>query len=143
MLEEDIRKTVRRSLGEVPGAAGVNNHMGSQATAERRTITVVLEEIDNRDLYFIDSRTTPSTMAYDVAREMGLRCGKRDVFLDVEARRDAIRARLWELARNAETNGFSIGIGHCHRLTLEVLRQEIPKLKARGFRFVRLSEIVQ
>ncbi len=143
MDRKKIREVFQRSLNDVPGAVGVNNHMGSKATADRRVMRNLLEEVKARGLYFIDSRTTASTIAYDVARELGLRCGKRDVFFDVDLREDLIKKRLWELARKSTINSFSIGIGHCHPLTLKVLRKEIPKIQAKGFRFVRLSEVVR
>ena len=143
MSRTKIRKIIQQSLDEIPGVVGVNNHMGSKVTSHRETITDVLIEIKMRDLYFIDSRTVASTVAYDVAKALGLRCGKRDVFLDVEEGEDSIRNRLWELTRKAKEKGFAIGIGHCQRRTLEVLRDEIPKIQAKGYQFVFLSEVVK
>jgi len=143
MSRKKIREVFQRSLNDVPGAVGVNNHMGSKATADLRVMRNLLEEIKARGLYFIDSRTTASTVAYDVARELGLRCAKRDVFIDVDPEENLIKKRLWDLARKARINGFSIGIGHCRPLTLKVLREEIPKIQAKGFKFVRLSEVVR
>lgn len=143
MSRPKIKNIIQQSLDEIPGVVGINNHMGSKVTSHRETITDVLNEIKARNLYFIDSRTVASTVAYDVARELGLRCGKRDVFLDVEEGEDSIRNRLWELTRKAKEQGFAIGIGHCQRRTLDVLRDEIPKIQAKGYQFVFLSEVVK
>ncbi len=143
MSSETIGKIIQRSLDDVPNAVGVNNHMGSKVTSHRQTITHVLSELKKRDLYFIDSRTINTTVAFDVARAIGMRCEERDVFIDVEEGKGTIQHSLWELARKAKENGHAIGIGHCHRMTLEVLREEIPRIQAKGYKFVFLSEVVR
>lgn len=143
MDRREILRVIQRSLDDVPGIVGVNNHMGSRVTSDRRSITAVLEELKAKNLYFVDSRTTAASVAGEVAQVLGLRYGERDVFFDVEREKDTIRNRLWELTRKAKVNGFSIGIGHCHPMTLEVLQEEIPKIQAKGFRFVHVSEVVR
>jgi polysaccharide deacetylase 2 family uncharacterized protein YibQ len=143
MNKQKIYSIIQRSLSEVPDAVGVNNHMGSKATSDRQTMICVLEEIKREGLYFVDSRTIASSVAYDVAQSLGLKCGQRDVFIDVDKNREIIRRKVWELAHKAKSNGFAIGIGHCQRMTLDVLREEIPKIQAEGYRFVRLSEVVR
>jgi polysaccharide deacetylase 2 family uncharacterized protein YibQ len=143
MDRQEILRVIRRSMDDVPGIVGVNNHMGSKVTSDRRSITNVLEELKAKNLYFVDSRTTAASVAGEVAQALGLRYGERDVFFDVEREKNTIRKRLWELTQKAKVNGFSIGIGHCQRMTLEVLQEEIPKIQAKGFRFVHVSEVVR
>jgi polysaccharide deacetylase 2 family uncharacterized protein YibQ len=143
MSAAEIRRILHRGLQDVPHASGVNNHMGSRVTADRRLMNVCLEEIRERALYFIDSRTTPETVAYDLARRMGIPCAERDVFLDVEREESAIRRSLRLLADEAAQKGYSIGIGHCHPMMLKVLGEEVPALIEQGFRFVRVSDVVR
>jgi hypothetical protein len=143
MPRADIRATFQRALDQVPGAVGVNNHMGSRATSDRQTMLDVLEAIKQRGLYFVDSRTIASTVAYDVAVELGVPTAKRDVFVDVDGAEEAIRQKLWDLARIAKANGRAVGIGHCHGNMLVALQKEMPKLKDAGYRFVALSNIVR
>jgi len=138
-----IGTILQRAIDSVPGVSGMNNHMGSRVTSSRQTISMVLQELKKKNLYFVDSRTVASTVAYDIAREFSIPCGKRDVFIDTEMDKNVIRSRLWELAQKAETNGSAIGIGHCRRLTLEVLQEEIPRIQAKGYRFVFVSRIVR
>ncbi len=142
MDQDVIRQIIQRSLDDVPGAAGVNNHMGSKATSDRTTMVRVLEEIRQKQLYFVDSRTIASTVALEVARSMDLPCVERDVFIDVESEGKTIHDRLRELADEAKSRGYAVGIGHCRKRTLDVLREEIPRLKAQGFLFVRVSAIL-
>ncbi len=143
MNQQEIINIIKRSLDSVPGVVGVNNHMGSKVTADRELMTIILSEIGARGLYFVDSRTIATTVAYDVAKSLGLRCSKRDVFIDAEKTKADIRSSIWDLAEKAKTNGYAIGIGHCQTITLEVLQEEIPKIKKLGFHFVPLSKVVR
>jgi polysaccharide deacetylase 2 family uncharacterized protein YibQ len=143
MPRHKIRDVVQRSLNSVPGAVGVNNHMGSRVTSDRNTITDVLEELKIRNLYFIDSRTIAESQAFDVAREMNMRCGKRDVFFDFKLDPETIRSSLSTLAKKARTKGCAIGIGHCHDVTLKVLQEEISRYQAKGVRFQKVSRVIR
>lgn len=143
MDQQEIKKIIQRSLDSVPGVVGVNNHMGSKVTSDRELMTTILSDIGARGLYFVDSRTIATTVAYDVAKSLGLRCGKRDIFIDAENIKADIRKGIWDLAAKAKTNGYAIGIGHCQTITLEVLQEEIPKVQELGFRFVPLSKVVR
>ena len=143
MSREQVQHVFRSAMKMMPGVSGVNNHMGSKVTADRRIMSYLMQAIERENLYFIDSRTTAATVAYDEAIAAGIRCAKRDVFLDTDASPDAIRQSMVILARKAEEYGNAIGIGHCYRNTLEVLREEIPKMKDREFRFVRMSQVVR
>jgi hypothetical protein len=120
----------------------MNNHMGSLATADRRVMTNVLRAMPD-GMYFIDSRTTGSSVAADVARELNVRTASRHVFLDDVASERAVRRQVAELAAAAEERGVAIGIGHPHAVTMRVLAEELPGLKARGFRFIRASDVVR
>jgi polysaccharide deacetylase 2 family uncharacterized protein YibQ len=141
MSDAEIASTTRRNIEAVPYARGVNNHMGSLATADRRIMTSVLGALPD-GMYFIDSRTGGSSVAAAVAREMNVRTASRHVFLDDIATESAVRRQLAELATAANKRGVAIGIGHPYPVTLRVLAAELPALKARGFRLVRASSVV-
>ncbi|MDP9193744.1 MAG: divergent polysaccharide deacetylase family protein [Acidobacteriota bacterium] len=141
MSDDEIASTTRRNIEAVPHARGVNNHMGSLATADRRIMTSVLGALPD-GMYFIDSRTGGSSVAATVAREMNVRTASRHVFLDDVATESAVRRQLAELAAAASKRGVAIGIGHPYPVTLRVLADELPALKARGFRLVRASSVV-
>ncbi|MBN1895325.1 divergent polysaccharide deacetylase family protein [bacterium] len=143
MSREEIAKAFSRALADVPGAVGVNNHEGSKATADRRVMQVLLDEIRERDLFFVDSRTTKATVAFDMAREREIPCARRDVFLDNETDAASIRQALKRLMDRAQTQGTAVGIGHCTRHMLEVLREEIPRMIDQDFKFIQLSEAVR
>ncbi len=141
MSDEEIARTTRSNIEAIPFARGVNNHMGSLATADRRVMTSVIGALP-QGMYFIDSRTGGSSVAATVAREMNVRTATRNVFLDDVATEHAVRKQLQELAAAAEKRGVAVGIGHPYPVTIRVLTDELPALKARGFRFVRASTVV-
>jgi polysaccharide deacetylase 2 family uncharacterized protein YibQ len=142
MSDDEIARLTRENIAAVPHASGVNNHMGSAATADRRVMASVMRSIPE-GLYFIDSRTSGGSVAAAVAREMNVRTATRHVFLDDLATEQAVRKQVAELASAAEKRGIAIGIGHPYAVTMRVLADEIPDLRARGFRFVRASEVVR
>ena len=142
MTDEQIVRTTLSNVERVPYARGVNNHMGSRATADRRVMNAVLSALPE-DMYFIDSRTTPASVAATVAHEMSIRAATRNVFLDDIETDDAVRRQLRDLARESEERGVAIGIGHMYPVTIRVLSAEIPELRRQGFKLIRASQGVR
>jgi hypothetical protein len=142
MSDDEIARLTRENIQAVPHAVGVNNHMGSRATSDRRVMTSVLRAMPGQ-LYFIDSRTAAGSVAEAVARELHVPTAARHVFLDDVATEGAVRKQVRELAAAAEKRGVAIGIGHPYPVTMRVLAEELPELRARGFRLVRASEVVR
>ena len=142
MSEEEIARLTREGLEAVPNARGVNNHMGSLATEDRRVMTSVLGALPS-GMYFIDSRTSGRSVAEDVAREMRVPTAARHVFLDDLATEAFVRRQLSELVDTARKRGVAVGIGHPYPATLRVLEAELPRLRESGLKIVRASEAVQ
>jgi polysaccharide deacetylase 2 family uncharacterized protein YibQ len=142
MSDEEITRATRENIEAVPHARGVNNHMGSLATSDRRVMESVLRALPD-GMYFIDSRTAGGSIAADVARELNVRTATRHVFLDDIATPAGVRRQVQALADAAEKRGVAIGIGHPYPVTLRVLAEELPELKARGFRLIRASDVVR
>ena len=99
---EEIREVLESGISSVPGIVGINNHMGSRATTDPRVMETVLDIIGEKGLFFIDSRTTPETIALELARELEIPSASRDVFLDNELIPSAIDDRTSELLELAE-----------------------------------------
>ena len=146
LVEQDaaaIRQQVRAAIRKVPGAVGLNNHMGSRATADSMTMQQVLSEVKKHHLLFLDSRTSAHSIAYDMARFMRVPTVRRDLFIDPVDDAAAIQESLWELAALAAENGQAIGLGHDREQTLLALEAVLPRLESRGFRFVPISQLAQ
>ncbi len=141
--DAEIERLIEDDLATVPGAVGVNNHMGSAATADARVMRAVARVLSRRGLFFLDSRTTDATVAEATAEQASVRSVSRRVFLDDVATEDAIRARLDELVRRAREDGDAVAIGHPYPVTLFVLEKELPELAKRGVRLVRVSELAR
>lgn len=142
MSDATIRTTVHSALNNVPQAVGVNNHMGSRATADLRTMTWVMQELAARGMAFIDSRTTRQTVAEDAARAQGVKANRRHVFLDNERSAQSVRRQLDEAVYRSRVEGEIIAIGHLAPVTVQVLADELPKLSARGADLVRPTDLV-
>ena len=142
MSDDEIARATRANVEAVPHARGVNNHMGSRATMDRRVMSGVLGALPE-GMYFIDSRTTGGSVAADVARELNVPTATRHVFLDDVATESNVRRQLENLADAASERGVAIGIGHPYPVTLRVLADVLPDLKARGYKLVRASEVVR
>lgn len=143
MSDDEIRTTVHAALNNVPHVIGVNNHMGSRATADLRTMTWVMQELKAREMAFIDSRTTRHTVAEDAARAQGVKTNRRHVFLDNERSPKAIRRQLAEAITRCRLDGEAIAIGHFDPVTVGVLQEELPKLADRGADLVPPSALVR
>lgn len=141
--EEQTVRAIERALNDFSFIEGVNNHMGSKATTARSVMRVAMREFKKRDLYFVDSRTNAETVAYDVARGMGLRTAERDVFIDAEESYDFAVKQLRETARVASEQGFAIAIGHPYPSTLKAMVDIMPQLDQQGYDFVFASALVK
>ncbi len=126
MDEVTILEVLDRDLSQVPFASGVNNHMGSRFTQREEKMSIVLNELKRRGLYFVDSRTSGGSVAFKVARRIALRTARRDIFLDNELSESALKIQMERLLSLAKHKGCAIGIGHPHPETLEFLRGYLP-----------------
>ncbi len=139
--EEDVRAILERNLSLLPPVVGANNHMGSRVTEDKELMRAVLGDLHERELFFLDSRTTHHSVARKIAREVGILFMERDVFLDHDPQREAIEAALQHALTIAETKGHAVMIGHVMVSELaEVFEDIYPELAARGYRFEPLSE---
>ena len=134
-----LAAATERALAQVPGAVGANNHMGSELTTDRAAMGTVLDVLQRHHLFFLDSRTSASSVGFALARSLGLPAAERDVFLDDSADPAAIRAQFARFLARSRERGAAVAIGHPRPATLEVLREELPKAKAEGFTFVPVS----
>ena len=145
-----IRAGVLVALARFPGALGVNNHQGSKATADARVVRDVLEVVKERKLFFLDSRTTPASVAGAEAARLGVPFLARDVFLDDALTESAdpggapgALEAAWEKAiALSKKRGQAIVIGHPRKETLAFLSEKIGLLGKEGPRLVRVSELV-
>ncbi len=131
MSPDALLDQLRKNLMEVPGAAGVNNHMGSRLTAQADQMNQIFTILKKEKLFFVDSRTSRESKCRASARLLRIPYAQRDVFLDNIQDPAYISGQFAKLIRRAEKHGTAIGIGHPYRATLEALEAELPKLKGK------------
>lgn len=143
MSEKRMAEIIDAALASLPNITGVNNHMGSLATADGATMDRVMKLLARRDLLFLDSLTSSRSVAAEAAARAGIPALRNRIFLDQrEPSREQVRRNLAKLIEVAHSTGFAVGIGHPYAETLAVLQSEVPRLLAAGVRFVTLSELV-
>ena len=143
MNTKQVDSALAGMLETVPHAVGVNNHQGSRATADPALMAELMPELRRRGLFFIDSRTLASTVAYNTAERFGVRAASRKVFLDDSANPESILRQLELAARDAKRDGSAIAIGHPRPDTIAALAKGLPHVESQGIRLVFVSELVQ
>lgn len=143
MKEQEISNKFNLALADLNyQISGVNNHKGSLFTSDKESMKTLLKQIKEKSLFFVDSYTIASSEAYNLAKQMNIKTIKRDVFLDGSKKEEDIKVRLQETVNLAEEKGFAVAIGHSRPATINVLLEEIPKLKNK-IEFVKVSEILE
>ncbi|MDO7929514.1 divergent polysaccharide deacetylase family protein [Pseudomonas sp. KFB-139] len=138
----ELESRLSAALLKVPYAAGINNHMGSRMTSEPVAMAWLMEELQRRHMFFVDSRTSAKTVAAAAAQRIGLASVSRDVFLDDERTADAITRQLQIAIKLAHKQGSVVVIGHPYPVTLDVLERELPRLKAQGIEWIELRHMI-
>ncbi len=143
MPDDQIAAIVRDNLRQVPCAVGVNNHMGSKATGDSITVGALMQAVAKEGaLFFVDSRTTPSSVIMRAARRWQVPCGASSIFLDSQDDAEAISDNLGRLAKIAEARGRAIGIGHPRIRTYEALAHTLAQNEGRVWNLVPASVVV-
>ncbi len=142
MSDREVAELLARDLADVPGAIGVNNHMGSKGSADARLMDALMTALRARRLYFLDSRTTEWTRAEEAAKRRGVPFLSRNVFLDDVSSEQAVAAQLQRAVEVARADGFAVAIGHPHPATLAVLEKALPELRAEGVTPVFVSALL-
>ncbi len=128
--EQNFVQVLTDNLGAVPYARGVNNHMGSSLTQNDSMMQLLMSVIAERELYFIDSRTSAKTVAATMAGRHNIKHLSRDIFLDNTPTVDHIHGQFQRLLRVARKHGVAVAIGHPHMATLDYLESVLPTLEA-------------
>lgn len=135
------RIRIKKAMGKLPTAIGMNNHQGSKATMDRDMMNTVMDELKKAQLIFVDSNTSPRSVAFETAQRLRVPAAENNLFLDARDDEEFIAAQFDRLAEIAREHGQAIGIGHVRKKTLQVLQEKLPDLKARGCEIVTISKL--
>jgi len=140
---EELRKRIAANLDAFDGYAGVNNHMGSAFTSYAPGMKIFMHELKKRNVFFLDSKTAPESVAEGAAIEAGIHTTHRDVFLDHYEDVDHVLASLEQVERVARKAGSAVAIGHPKDVTLDALMQWLPTLEEKGFDLIPMSAMIE
>lgn len=143
MSDEELSEKFELMLQKFAGIKGVNNHMGSKFTEDKRVMSDIMKILKAHDLFFLDSKTTAKSVGGEVAKIYGVRYATRHVFLDNKNEKNYILGQLNQAEKIANKNGYAVAIGHPKSQTYAALKEWLPTLDDKGLKLVHMSEIVE
>lgn len=142
MAKIQVQQALQQALAEVPQAIGVNNHMGSLYTSLSAPMDWTMQVMAERQLYFIDSKTTNRSSVAAATKQHGVKSRSRDIFLDNDKSYQALDRQFTQLLKLAKQQGSAIAIGHPYPETYQYLRKNLARLKAEGIELVPVSQLL-
>lgn len=130
MSPAEVAQRVAQAKRIVSAAIGLNNHMGSAATANEPLMQGLMLALRQQNLFFLDSRTTPHSVAGKIAQAHGVSALQRHIFLDDSDALADVQRQFQQAIQYARKHGTAIAIGHPRKNTVAVLQQGLRNLPA-------------
>lgn len=144
MNRDELLEQLEKNIRAVPHLTGVSSHMGSRFTEDHDKMELVLEVLKEKNLLFLDSRTSKKSVGYILAKTMRLKAARRDLFLDNSRDPESVAKQLQKIPPLAKKKGGRlVVIGHPYPDTISALKQYLPLLREQGVVIVPLSELIQ
>jgi polysaccharide deacetylase 2 family uncharacterized protein YibQ len=140
MSGKEIERIVQKALKTTPGVIGMNNHMGSKATADRAVMDAIMNVCAKEGMIFFDSLTSSKSVVREAAAAAGVGSSRNDLFLD-NNKKDT-RENMKKFLSLAARRGRVVAIMHVRRESLEDLKWMIGEARRKGIRFIKLSEMI-
>ena len=141
--KNEIKRRMENYIKQFPLCVGANNHMGSFATTDESVMRSVLQVLKDHNLYFVDSRTSQSSIAYDVAKKMMIPTCENQFFLDTPRITEKTLAnKIRQLKYLAKDRERILVITHCATQDrYDFLKEFIKKIEKLDFELVPVSEL--
>ncbi len=139
---ETLKDRIQKNLESFDDYIAVNNHMGSRFTQDESGMQLVMQALKKRHLIFVDSKTSPSSVAQKAARKEHVPMVSRDVFLDHVDDAAHVEKSLAQTEKIALKQGYAIAIGHPKDNTLNALEKWLPGLEAKGIKIVSVTSLI-
>ena len=147
-----VSELIHRNLQSVAGSIGFNNHMGSLATSDKKLMYTVLKVAKQKNIFFLDSRTSATTVAEEVAQDLGMNIIVRDIFIDNDNNVEYIKKQIKKGMTLAKQKGFAVLIGHATKInTFTAISTMYPLIKKDGgelagldtfFHYIQISDAI-
>jgi len=143
MNAAEILAILKQNIAEVGPVAGINNHQGSRITMDQQAMETVLAFCREQGICFLDSRTTAQTAAPAVARNLGIKIGERNIFIDNEQTRLSMSRFIEDGLALASQNGSAVMIGHAWSPELAPLLADIyQNVITQGYTLATASALI-
>ena len=136
-----IQAELDAQIDSLVACDGVNNHMGSRFSERARNLRWVLAVLRERGLFYVDSLTTPASVAGTEAREVGVPYARRTHFIGLEADEVRIIGELCRLADSAARRGRAVGVCHPSQALLDALPKALKAFEVKGIEIVPASQL--
>lgn len=144
MTKQQFESQLQKHINDMPGLKGINNHMGSLLTRHPGHMSWLMQTLaDDTGLYFVDSRTTDKSIAYQIAQEFDVPSLKRDVFLDPDHGTRTLKQQFARFIKIAKKNRSALAIAHPYPDSIKFLQRNIHRLKQQGIKIVTVSELIK
>ncbi len=143
LTEQHFKDKLVYAINSIPYVQGVNNHMGSHLTTQKDHMLWVMQVLKQKTLFFVDSRTSANSLAYQTAIQSGVHSARRDIFLDNIAHVDHIHQQFKKALAIAQKYGSAIAIGHPHASTLKYLKAVLPQLNDSHVKLHYVSDLLK
>jgi polysaccharide deacetylase 2 family uncharacterized protein YibQ len=143
MDAEEILAVLRQNIEEIGPVVGMNNHQGSKITADRQMMETVLAFCRKQGIYFLDSKTTAESAVPALAKDLGIKIGERDIFIDNSQDRPSMSRFIKDGLAVAERAGRAIMIGHAWSPELAPLLAELYQgFIDQGYALATASDVI-
>lgn len=142
MDEKEFKQVLRNDLASVPYAEGLSNHMGSALTEQTLPMQWTMDIAAELDLFFVDSRTSSASVAWQQAVAQAIPALTRDVFLDNDTSEDALEAQFQQAIGIAQKHGSVVLIGHPYPATVAFLNKSLARLDEAGIQLTSASALI-
>lgn len=144
---EIVNFKIKESLKTVPYAVGMNIHIGTGVSTNKKLISAILQTTREEKIYFLDSRTTINSVCNEVAKENNFSIFSRDIFLEIVGHKSysLVTERIQEAVEIAKNQGYAIVIGHVGPVggttTVRGIADSLGYIQSQGVEIVPLSQI--
>ncbi|MFS0869867.1 divergent polysaccharide deacetylase family protein [Paenibacillus xylanilyticus] len=145
LTDEEVRERVEKAIDDVPYAIGMNNHMGSKITSDKRIMSIVLDVCRERGLFFVDSRTNFRSVVGELAVSKNMPPVGNDIFLDDRNSKPHIRQQMDLAVKRAMEKNICVVIGHVGQTglnTSSVVNESVTRLQDQ-IEFVGIGDLVR
>ncbi|WP_246294538.1 divergent polysaccharide deacetylase family protein [Paenibacillus planticolens] len=145
LSDDEIHKRIVTAIEDVPYAIGINNHMGSKATADERVMNILVDICKERNLILLDSRTSPKSLIGKLASQKGVPYSENQLFFDDLYTYSHISKQMVKFKKLVKDRDLVIAIGHVGppgKKTAQVIKEAIPTLQKEAT-FVPISQTVK